>query len=80
MNDTVGFFRSTALLHGSSLLDIASASPQSYSFADGYSSSVADGRRTKSKVSSRTRVDPELSQVTVKGDLTEPAEEEWEDV
>ena len=29
---------------------------------------------------SRTRVDPELSQVTVKGDLTEPTEDEWEDV
>ena len=29
---------------------------------------------------SRTQVDPELSQVTVKGDLTAPTEEEWEDV
>ena len=26
----------------------------------------------------RTQVDPELSQVTVKGDLTEPTEEEWD--
>ena len=29
---------------------------------------------------SRTSVDPELSQVTVKGDLTAPTEVEWEDV
>ena len=28
---------------------------------------------------SRTRVDPELSQVAVKGDLTTPTVEEWED-
>ncbi len=29
---------------------------------------------------SRTQVDSELSQVTIKGDLTAPTEEEWEDV
>jgi prevent-host-death family protein len=29
---------------------------------------------------SRTSVDPELSRVTVKGDLTEPTEQEWENV
>lgn len=29
---------------------------------------------------SRTRVDPELSRITVKGDLTEPTGEEWENV
>lgn len=28
----------------------------------------------------RTQVDPELSKVTVKGDLTEPTEGEWERV
>jgi prevent-host-death family protein len=29
---------------------------------------------------SRTCIDPELSQIVVKGDMTEPTEAEWEDV